>query len=160
MLKIFGLILILSGAFGGAVWNVRFQKNRMYLNEALLDLIIYIRNRINFFHENLNDVYSSYENAILQKNGFINLIPEVGFNDALRHSGAIEAFDKKMQSVLINFGNILGKSGVEEQLANCDSCIEQLERCLEKIQRELPDKIKMYSSLSVISGFGVALMLI
>lgn len=160
MLKIFGLILILSGSFAGAIWNIKFQKNRLYVNEAFLDFIMYLRNRIYFFHENLNDVYSSYENIFLQKNGFISLIPELGFNDALIVSGTMECFDKKIQSVLINFGNRLGKSGVNEQIANCDSCIEELERYLEKMRQEIPDKIKMYSSLSVILGFGIVLMLI
>ncbi|MBQ3100846.1 MAG: stage III sporulation protein AB [Clostridia bacterium] len=160
MLKTLGIILILSGSFGGAVRNVKFQKNKLYINEAFLDFITYVRNRIFFFHENLNDVYNSYENCYLQKNGFINLIPEVGFGEALRLSGAIECFDKKMQSVLLNFGSRLGKSGVDEQLANCDSCTQQLEQYIEKMRIEIPNKIKMYSSLSVISGLGISLMLI
>ena len=65
-----------------------------------------------------------------------------------------------MQSVLLNFGSRLGKSGVDEQLANCDSCTQQLEQYIEKMRIEIPNKIKMYSSLSVISGLGISLMLI
>lgn len=160
MIKILGLIFIICGSFGGAIWNIRFQKNRLYINESILDFIIYIKNRIYFFHENLNDVYNSYENIFLEKSGFLSFIPELGFNDALKSSEINECFDKKIQSALFDFGKKLGKSGVDEQIANCESCIQQLEINIDKMREDVPNKIKMYSSLSVISGFGIALMLI
>ena len=160
MLKILGLILIISGSFGGSLWNAHYQKQRLLINESILDFVLYIKNRIHFFHENLVDIYSSYENDYLQKTGFLTAIGDLGFNEALEISGTNDFFDKKVISVLNNFGKKLGKTGVEEQILNCDGCIEQLQQSINKLRTETPDKIKMYSSLSVIAGLGISLLLI
>jgi len=160
MLKTAGLILIIIGSLGGSLWNASYQKQRLYINESILDFIIYIKHRIHFFHESLDEVYSSYENEYLQKRGFLTAITDTGFNRALTQSGIDECFDKKTVSVLRNFGKKLGKTGIEEQIANCNSCIEQLQFSLEKLRKETPERIKMYSSLSIIGGLGISLLLI
>ena len=160
MLKMIGLILIITGSFGFSLWNASYQKRRLCINESILDLVLYIKNRILFFHENLNDIYYSYENDYLQKSGFLTALSELGFNEALKSSGTNDYFDNKVIFILYNFGKRLGKTGVEEQISNCDSCIEQLQHSIEKLRAETPDKIKMYSSLSIIAGLGVALLLI
>lgn len=160
MLKVIGLSLIITGAFGTALWNVRFQKQRLKINEAMLDIILYIRNRIMFFHEDLNDIYQSYENDVLQKCGFLCELSEGDFIYALNKSRIKDSFDDRTGAALWEFGKKLGKSGIDEQISNCDYCIEVLEKRIACLQEEIPKKSKTYSSLCIIAGLAAVLLLI
>lgn len=160
MLKTIGLCMIVVGSFGAAFWNNKMQNHRLVINEAMLDLVMYIKNRIIFFHEELNDIYAGYENKYFDKSGFLCELLEGDFNNALKKSGIIKEFDEKTSRRLFEFGNKLGRSAIDEQSLNCDMCMNALEEQLSHLREEIPKKGRMYSSLYIIGGLAAALLLI
>lgn len=61
--------------------------------------------------------------------------------------------------VLLAFGRAFGATDVEGQLANCESCRAQLQSRLEEAREEKLKRGRMYSSLGVLAGLFLVILL-
>ncbi|MBQ7646609.1 MAG: stage III sporulation protein AB [Clostridia bacterium] len=160
MIKYIGIFLVMISSAGAAYMNTRSYKTRLNANEGMLEFIRYIRARILYFKDPLTEIFYDYENKTLEDAGFLKSVRGVGFGKSLENYRVMRFFDGKTAEALKTFSNKLGKTSAEEQIDNCDLCIEALSSVVEKMRRELPQKTGMYSSLCVIAGLGASLLLI
>ena len=160
MFKIAGVTVIIISSVSAAFIYSSGCRRRIAVNEGMLDLISYIRARILFFRDPLSLIFADYQNESLEKTGFLSEVPDAGFGAALSNSGILHLFDKNTSACLVDFSKKLGRTGVEEQINNCDMCISLLTDNLKAMKAELPDRARMYSSLCVIAGLGAVLLII
>ena len=160
MLKITGLCLIIVSSFVAAIYYSYLQKKKLTITQAFLDFIIYIKHRIIFFREEIDDIYSSYENVDLEKSGFMDLLAESSFENAIVNERIKHMLSSKSINALMDFGKKLGKSNLEGQRSNCDVCTEALESEVQRMVDEAPQKGKVYSSLCIIAGLVAVLLLL
>lgn len=158
MYKYIGLaILFLSSVCIGQT-TANTYKTSVKQMEAFIQFIKYIKSQIEHYNTSYPDIFAKYTNPILEKNGFINTLRSSDWKSALDKS--IFNFDNNVKDILYSFGNELGKSLKDEQLINCTYTIEQLEIHYNNNKSELPKKTKLCTSLSLMAGLSIVIILI
>lgn len=85
--------------------------------------------------------------------------PVEAWHRAVAGAGESDALTDRDCELLLHFGEGLGKSDVEGQLAHCAAFEELFADRLQSTRQELSVKGKLYSTLGMIGGAGLALML-
>lgn len=160
MIKYLGLVLIAVSSFTGSILYASSCRKKLLINERMLDFIRYVRCRIQYFRDPLSDIYEKYEDPVLSKSGFLSLLSDEGIYDALCDSGLIKYFLPNTAEMIRTFSEKLGKTGLEEQNDVCRVCDEMLQKDISYLNSVIPGKIRVYSSLFLISGLAVVLLLI
>lgn len=71
-----------------------------------------------------------------------------------------KAFDKEDQMLFLNLGDFLGIQDIRMQTAAVENCIDQMRQRLEVLEKERPEKEKLYKVLSfTVSGFLILLFI-
>jgi len=160
MIKIMGLILIMSAAVAGAIGNSGRTGKIVRVNEGILDLIEYIKNGIIYYRDPIGEMLCTYQNDDLEKYGVLPAISDMPLCDVLAELGLDRCFQRSTFNQIRSFSLRLGKSGIEDQKKNCDILIDSLHKDIEDLRKTLPQKSRMYSSLMILTGLGLVLILI
>lgn len=136
------------------------EKRKIEQGEALRALIAHISREIECFKTPLDKIFSSFSNPILEKNGFLNNARERSLGDALNESGNIFCFKEETYKMVVNFGDFLGKSDCSDQLSRCKYILSLIDEELKKCKEAYPKNRKMYSSLGVLSGIMIIILLV
>ena len=152
------LIFIVCTFFGSGL--ALAEKKRIERSEALRALIAHISREIECFRTPLENIYSSFSSEVLEKNAFLQKVRISGLECALEGEMSAFCFDEKSFAALVNFTEFLGKSEYSDQTARCKYILSVLDEDL-KIKREnYPKNRKMYSSLGILAGIMIVILLL
>lgn len=171
MLKNAGVFLILLSAAGLGYTKSRELILRERNLRQLLQMIIYLKGSVRCgcasfpeaFKETagkLSGVYREFlrEISARMKNSQGSTLAEIYRRCAeeklkdLRLSGAEQEF-------LFSIGGRLGYLDREMQLRQLELCEDEIQRFLEELRKEMPEKKKLYQSLGVLGGIFLAVLL-
>lgn len=157
MFKYIGLaVLFLSAVYIGQI-TAGIYKSAIRQIESFILFIKYIKSQIEYYNTPYPEIYNKFTNDTLEKCGFINRIRAGDWRSAI--SGTSFNFDDNTKELLLNFGNEIGKSHKDDQINNCKYIIEQLEIHYITYKSELPKKIKLCTSLSMMAGLSIVIIL-
>lgn len=152
------LIFIVCTFFGSGL--ALAEKKRIERSDALRALIAHISREIECFRTPLENIYSSFSSEVLEKNAFLQKVRVSGLECALEGEMSTFCFDEKSFAALVNFAEFLGKSEYSDQTARCKYILSVLDEDL-KIKREnYPKNRKMYSSLGILAGIMIVILLL
>jgi stage III sporulation protein AB len=152
------LIFIVCTFFGSGL--ALAEKKRIERSEALRALIAHISREIECFRTPLENIYSSFSSEVLEKNAFLQKVRVSGLKNALEGEMRTFCFDEKSFAALVNFAEFLGKSEYSDQTARCKYILSVLDEDLKKSREAYPKNRKMYSSLGVLAGIMIVILLL
>ncbi len=139
-------------------WSIKkFGENRIRFNCAMLDFITYIKNQIEFFCTPTEEIIDSYSEGFLFDCGFLG---DIEGNDWTRAVEKSKYIDDNSKNIIFGFSKKLGKTTKEEQISNCEYAIAALDKQIDSCRADVIGKYKAYSSLAVICGFMIVILLI
>ena len=152
------LIFIVCTFFGSGL--ALAEKKRIERSEALRALIAHISREIECFRTPLENIYSTFSSEVLEKNGFLQKVRLSGLKSALENERLIFCFSEKSFASLVNFSEFLGKSEYQDQTARCKYILSILDEDLKKSREAYPKNRKMYSSLGILAGIMIVILLL
>ena len=135
----------------------RYGANKIGFYHALVEFVSYIKNQILYFRTPTDKIISEFNSSVLERYGFLSLVEKGDWRSAAETNGFLDPDTKEL---MYKFGSKLGKSTAEDQIANCDYTLDVLNKYLSEYKTEIPKKYKAYSSLAVIFGFMILILLI
>ena len=154
MLKIFGIVLLLCG---GALLTSSINKKaaaRLELTEGWIDLISYIKNRVELFSLPISDILRECSTEQLRRCGYVGVKRPV---DLLSMLEKTERADVETQQIVESFSREFGKCYRKEQVKRCEICIAQLEIQRNRMKEQLPTRKRLTATLCMSGCLGVAL---
>lgn len=157
-MKYIGLALIFSVCVYTGYDAAAQCRQKLKLTEAFISFITYIKAQIEFFSAPLSDIYAGFRGGLLDDIGFTAVLRRQGLDAALgsiRSSLPDDVYDS-----LESFSAGLGKSGKQSQLDLCDYHIEVLNASCSAQKTSLPQKTRLYTSLSLMAGLTAVIVLL
>ncbi len=136
------------------------EKRKIERGEALRGLIAKISREIECFKAPLDTIYNSYSSTLLDKLGFLEVVRKKSLRDALAESGNIFCYKEDTYNALVGFADFLGKSECSDQLSRCKYILSLIDEDLKKSREAYPKNRKMYSSLGVLAGVMIIILLL
>ena len=130
------------------------EENRI---EKYITLLRYIRSQIDCFALPICDILGRADRELLLSCGWSGDTPPRSLEEML---GEASLEDNASQSVLLEFCRDFGKSYLDEQVRRCDHYISFLEERREAINKDLPRKKKLNSTLCISGALAVIILLI
>ena len=149
-----GGLLIAAGGFSAHTVS-GFEKKRLSVLDAWIDLIFYIRGKIDCYLMPLDEILSSADQELLK--ACMCSDPHPTLRALLDRSSVYLTEEPKR--LLNAFVKEIGSSYREEQLRRCDYYIQTLRSEREKIAKELPARLRLSVSLSLCAAFAAAILL-
>jgi len=167
-MKYIGLILIfLCSIYSGQTFKRRIIK-RIESFERIITMIDLIQMQINYLSSDIDELINTLlKESEFKGSSFIsglkrNLCSGLPLDESWQKA-AEESFDylsSEEKSVIISFGNHIGKSDIEGQRKNCAIHKEKINRLLENERKKYEKKGNLYSRLSIIIGIMIDLILL
>ena len=159
MLKWTGMILIAFCAVLAAVKTAESGKKRLEIYEALISFVMELRDGITCLRLPLCELYERCSSDALISRGFPSMLSQCGWEDALKRSGIADMLDERSLAALCELGARLGRSGTQEQEEACNYCISRLQTGFAEIRTDAPKRTRMASSLCLLGGVAIIIML-
>ena len=160
--KIFALLLLAAAGWeaGGEAAKKQTEKYKRLC--GVLSLLRSINDGIRFARTGLYEIFSSFHNEYLEKCGFLGLLTSstfVSLDSAWKN--AVECLDtgEEARSLLLAFGEGLGKTNLETQSERTELCISRISRICEEEGRDLAKKVKSYRALGLLASLAAAIIL-
>ena len=128
----------------------RFGRERISFHVAVIDFITYVKQQINYFCTPTNKLIDNYSDKRIVDSGVFD-------KEGIDTNIYLDARGKKL---LKDFFAKLGKSSADDQIANCDYTIQALNSLLSEYKADIPKKYKVYSTLTLIAGAMLLILLI
>lgn len=160
MLKWTGMILIAACAVFAALKTADNGKKRLEIYEGLISYITELRDGITRLRLPLGELYMRCSSDVLTSPGFPSMLERFGWADALKLSGIAEMLDERSFAALCELGAVIGKSDAAEQENACNYCISRLQTSFSEIRTDAPKKTRMTSSLCLLGGVAIIIILL
>ena len=144
--KLLGAVLILTVGMIGAWGSVRYEKRRVQTLDGWIDLIRFIRSRIDCYLTPLDEILTAYAP---------NRDADLGM--LLERSSLY--LDEEAKRVISGFEKEIGAGYREEQLRICDFCVEELRHLRKSCAEKAPTRTKLSVTLCVCLSLGTAILL-
>ena len=155
ILKLLGALIILSvGTLCGAV-SVGYEKKRVRILDGWIDLIQYIRAKIDCYLMPIGDILSASDRPLGTLCGIDG--EHADLSAILRASRAF--LDGESLRLLRGFIDEIGTTYREEQLRRCDYYVSALRMQREKIAAEFPSRSRLSVTLCLCISLGTAVLL-
>lgn len=155
VLKLLGAILILCVGGSCALGTVQYEKKRLRILDGWIDLIFYIRTRIDCYLMPLGEILVAGREEIPEL--YTHDGPATDLHAILRAS--VIYLDGDAKRLLESFVREIGSSYREEQVQRCDYYITALRTLREKYAAELPMRLRLSVTLSLCISLGTAVLL-
>lgn len=143
-MKLIGSILIIFASVIASYFYEKRLQSYITSTEELYELVLYIKNKIEYFSMPVNEILNSYS----RDTGIINKLSEPDF------------LDKSIKGDIESFISNLGKGYKKEQVALCEYTLSVLEASKNKMKMEFTKKAKTFRSLSLFTGIGCVILLV
>ena len=154
MLKAFGIALLLCG---GALLTSSINKKavaRLELTEGWIDLISYIKNRVELFSLPIANILAECSSEQLRRCGYQEIKRP---SDLLAMLEKTEKAELETQQIVESFSKEFGKCYRNEQVKRCEICIAELEMQRNRMKEQLPTRKRLTATLCMSGCLGVAL---
>ena len=159
-MKYVGLFLIFVSCTAGGMTIAGCFTRSLSLCEGMLQFIRHIRSQVSFYKTPVGEMCTSFQNEAFRQNHMDALIAEKGLVAALQEREGTLLLEEDIYQALLSFANRLGRLSYEEQIADCDCMIQAMEDAIAKKRELIPAKRQIYSSLGMLSGAMVVLILL
>lgn len=147
-MKIIGSLLILIATVVASFFYEKGYKDRLSKIKSVIGFISYIRTQIEYFSHPLSEIYNNYQ----EMNDFLLTLTKAESNDF--------GLDKQEFNIIREFFSSLGKGYKKEQISLCDYTIKELNKIYETQERDYPNKIKIFRSMSIFIGVSAIILLV
>lgn len=154
-LKMLGGAMVVAAGGLAAYTLARYERRRLVVLDAWIDLIFHIRGQIDCYLMPLDEILACADAGILR--GCMCHTPHPDLSALLR--SASPYLDKESARLLSAFVREIGGSYREEQLRRCDFYINSLRVIRERLSQELPARIKLRISLCICASLAAAILL-
>lgn len=159
-MKYVGLFLIFVCCTAGGMSVANCFTRSLALCEGLLQFIRHIRSQVSFYKMPVGEMCASFHNDAFRQNHLNELIMQKGLANALIEKEGAFLLEEDVFRSIVSFANRLGSLTYEEQIGDCDCVIGMLEDAICKKRENIPAKKQIYSSLGVLGGAMVVLILL
>ncbi len=154
-LKLIGFLLILAAGGGAAALSVRTERRRLEVLDGWIDLIAYVRSRIDCFLMPQDAILASCGRELILRCG--GTLPCHSFSALAR---AAERYLTPEGARLIGaFTHGIGSGYREEQVRACDYYIDALREIRKKQAEALPARLRVRGALCLTAALGAAILL-
>lgn len=155
MLKFIGCLLILAAGGGAAVLSVRTERRRLEVLDGWIDLIAYVRSRIDCFLMPQDAILASCDRRLILRCG--GTLPCADFPALARAAESYLAPESRRQ--VGSFAEGIGSGYREEQVRACDYYIDALREIRKRQAEALPSRIRVRVALCLTAALGAAILL-
>jgi len=157
LLKILGAVIIISSSLGvGYLLNDNMKK-RLEGIITLAEFVDYISMNISLYKTPLDDIFRSYSGNYHKKCNFAEKL-QGGIYFAAKESGLLLGDDER--EVMRSFSEKIGTGTVEESVKLCSYTSSRLRTIEEHLRHDLPDKQRVYRTISLLAGASAVIMMI
>lgn len=135
------------------------EGKRVKNNDALISLIKHIRRKALYYRSAQSDIFESFESDLLEKNGFLDLLRKKGLYDAVESTKCFE-LDDGCERALLSFASEMGTLPIVELVSSCDALIDELCENQARLSADSPARQKAYSSLGMLFGIMIVILLV
>lgn len=155
ILKILGVILILTAGGLAAATAVRFEQKKIRILESWIDLIFHIRTQIDCYLMPLGEILEQADRALIAS--CMCVLPNPNLTQ-IYHASQFY-LGNEARRLLCAFVREIGTSYREEQVRRCDYYMSALRGLRSKARDELPARIRVTVAVCVAVSVGAAILL-
>jgi hypothetical protein len=155
LIKLLGAFLVLSVGGFSVFGTVRYEKKRITVLEGWIDLILYIRSQIDCYLTPLSEILLSTDPDLMRACTSGSDDADLG---AILRSSAIY-LDGSTKRLLERFVRKIGDGYREEQIKHCDYYVSALRAARDRMATDRPSRIRLYSTVSICTAIGTAILL-
>lgn len=159
-MKYVGLFLIFVCCTAAGMSAAGSVTRSLSLCEGMLRFVRHIRSQVGYYRAPVGDICTSFENEAFGRAGFDRLIAERGFAVALEEMQGALSMEEDAFCALQSFARRLGSLSYDEQIADCDYIAKTLEDAIVIKREGIYAKRQIYSSLGLLGGAMVVLILL
>lgn len=157
LLKIIGAVIVIaSSAFVGITLGENI-KHRLHSIALLIDFIEYVSMNVTLYRTPLDEIFKGIKNAEMEKCGFLQKL-STGIYTAAKNSGLLTGDEEA--KLIRNFDEKIGKGSADESEKLCSYTVSRLKSIEEKLRQELPEKRRVYNTVSILAGASAVIILI
>ena len=157
MIKIFGLVLILSASLGVSFTLIGLEARRIRELEGLCELIRYIKNNIDSFLMPLEGIFLTFHSDELEKCGFEAEMKEHGLAAAAKLD--LLSVDTKAREALSAFADSLGTGFRDDEVKRCEYYLELFGELAASEKQKAAKNRDMYRYLPPLAALSLILVL-
>ncbi len=161
-MKWLGAVILATTAYllGAALAKKELEK--LQAVTSLISFFGFMRRRMLSERAPLYEVFSSYNDELLEKTGFL---PELrahrsGINGSFERAARCLSVDDDIYRELLLFGNELGSLPLDEQIKRIDACLSALEEKKKILSDSIPSKQKCIKTVCLLAGVLVAIIML
>ncbi len=172
MLRLTGIFVLIFSCVGAGLWFERRERQRIRQLTELLRSMEYLKGEINFARTTLPEAMEAmgkrmqapFQELFCRMAGEMRQRPGTGFGEIWRavldeESAKWDLLPEDVENLYQACCN-LGYLDKEMQVHILDRYKKELEKTLEGLSGELPQKTKLYRSLGILSGVFLAILLL
>ena len=163
-MKTVGVLMIFVCCTAGGFVLAGREKEKLSECEAFLRLFLYVRNQIQYFLSPTRQIFEEFRDTVLEENGFLPLLRAerqgvyqsnwTAALDGCRFTG-----DNETKNIIREFGEAIGKSNRDMQIASFDYDIKLLTEKTERIRSSLEKNMRLYRAMGFALGAAAAILL-
>lgn len=159
-MKYVGLFLIFVCCTAAGMSAAGSVTRSLSLCEGMLRFVRHIRSQVSYYRSSVGEICTSFENESFQRSGMDRLIAERGLSGALEEMQGALSMEEDAYHALQSFAKRLGTLSYSEQISDCDYIAKTLEEAIVKKREGIYAKRQIYSSLGLLGGAMVVLILL
>lgn len=157
MFKIIGSVIVIASSFCTGYFFSENMKNRLRAVKELHEFINYISVNIEMYNTPLSDVYETFKSDYLYKCGFIDKL-HMGIYTAAKECGLLMGDEEN--EIIYSFDEKIGRGNTEDMVKLCSYSVSKLKNIADKIACELPEKRRVYRTISLLVGISTVIILL
>lgn len=157
MYKIVGALIVIIASVGVGYVMSDSLGTRLRSVEALARFVDHISVNIDMYKTPLCEIYDSFDDKYLASRGFTACLDR-GIYAAAESAGLLRG-DEEAELIKV-FGEKIGGGGADDMVKLCSYTSSRLMSIADKLRKELPEKQKVYRTISVLAGISVVIMLV
>ena len=155
--KLIGAALGVVSCLGVCFEARRADRERMALLDGFLRLAVFMRSEIDCFLTPQGRILEKCGAGLLSDCGWHENVPPRDLSELLSVVG--DRMEPQAYGILSSFAASLGRCFREEQLRNCDGCIDALTALRGRLETELPKRRRASLSIVICAAAAAALIL-
>ena len=160
MLRLVGALCIGGAAMAAGMSAAGMLHTRVMQLEAFFTLISHIASQVAHFRTPLDAIYAAFENAALEKCGFLAALRMHGGSEALGMTSARLYLTRAETAVLAEFFGGLGQHDAGEEARHIAYYEARIGAMAKTARSELAGKARLCRALGALAGVMLAVMLL
>ncbi len=157
MFKIIGAAVIMAASAGLGFSMSENLKRRITAVNSLVGFVEFISSDIMLFRTPLDTIYESVSDEFLIKSGFRDRLGS-GVYTAAWESGLLMGNEER--EIIKDFSDKIGGGSVDDMVKLCTYTSSRLKSVSDRLNRDLPDKRRVYHTVSILTGASAVIILL